>query len=93
MFPVESSHLLDNPLTIWPITAYFFFYFKCYVEPWQRGTFFKRPLSGKGLEAAKCGPLNRGSVAGEFTDNFVHPCNQPLNKGGLGGMAWGWGKT
>ena len=24
MFPVESSHLLDNPLMIWPIAAYFF---------------------------------------------------------------------
>ena len=25
MFPVESSHLLDNPLTIWHIAAYYFF--------------------------------------------------------------------
>ena len=48
---------------IWPIA----------VEPWDRGTFFKWPLSRKGQEAAKGCPLNRGSVAGEFTDNFVHP--------------------
>ena len=26
MFPVESSHLLDNPLTIWHIAAYYFFF-------------------------------------------------------------------
>ena len=26
MFPVESSHLLDNPLMIWPIAAYYFFF-------------------------------------------------------------------
>ena len=60
---------------IWPITAYLliFLYFYFYVEPWDRGTFFKWPLSRKGQEAAKGCPLNRGSVAGEFTDNFVHP--------------------
>jgi len=34
-------------------------------------------------------PLNRGSVAGEFNDNFVHPSNQPLNIGRLGDMRWG----
>ena len=51
------------------------------------GTFFKRPLSGKGQEAAKGCPLNRG----DFTDNVVRPSNQPLNKGRLGDM--GWGKT
>ena len=56
------------------------------------GTFFKWPLSRKGQEAAKGCPLNRGSVAGEFTDNFVHPSNQPLNKGRLSDMGWGWGK-
>ena len=52
-----------------------FLYFNFYVEPWDRGTFFKWPL-------------NKGSVAGEFTDNFVHPSNQPLNKGRLGDMGW-----
>ena len=51
------------------------------------GTLFKGPLSGKGQEAAKGCPLNRG----DFTDNFFHPSNQPLNKGRLGDM--GWGKT
>ena len=68
MFPVESSHLLDNPLMIWPITAYLliFLYFYFYVEPWDRGTFFKWPLSRKGQEATKGCPLNRGSVAGEL---------------------------
>ena len=34
-----------------------------------------------------------GTVVGEFTDNFVHPRNQPLNKGRLGDMGWGWEKT
>ena len=55
--------------------------------------FFQVALSRKGQEAAKGCPLNRGSVAGEFTDNFVHPNNQPLNKGRLGDMGWGWGET
>ena len=78
---------------IWPIAAYyFFFYFNFYVEPWDRETFFKSPLSRKGQEAAKSCPLNRGSVAGEFTDNFVHTSNQPLNKGRLSDMWWGWGE-
>ena len=87
MFPVESSHLLDNPLTIWPIAAYyFFFYFNFYVELWNRGTFLKWPHSRKRQEAAKACPLNRGSVAGEFTANFVHPSDQLLNKGRLGDM-------
>ena len=63
MFPVEYSHLLDNPVMIWPIA----------VKAWDRGTFFKCLLSRKEQEAAKGCPLNRGSVAGEFTDNFVHP--------------------
>ena len=45
----------------------------------------------KGQEAAKGCPLNRGSVASEFTDNFVHPSNQPLNKGRLGDMDGGGG--
>ena len=53
----------------------FFFYFNFYVEPWDRETVFKWPLSRKGQEGAKGFPLNRGSVAGEFTDNFVHPSN------------------
>ena len=42
----------------------------------------KRPLK------VEC-PLNRGSVAGEFTDNFVHPSNHPLNRGRLDDMWWG----
>ena len=83
MFPVEDSHLLDNPVMIWPIA----------VEPWDRGTLFKWPLSRKGQDAAKSCPLIRGSVTGEFTDNFVHPGNQPLNKGRPGDMGWGWGET
>ena len=37
------------------------------------------------------GVVNWGSVAGEFTDNFVHPSNQPLNKGRLGDMGGGGG--
>ena len=82
---------------IWPIAAYYLFiylfYFNFYVEPWDRGTFFKWPLSRKGQEAAKACPLNWGSVAGEFTDNFVHPSNQPLNKERLGDMGWGWDET
>ena len=64
----------------------FFFYFNFYVELWNRGTFFKWPHSRKGQEAAKACPLNRGSVAGEFTANFVHPSDQLLNKGRLGDM-------
>ena len=69
-----------------------FLYLNFYVEPWERGVFFKWPLSRKRQEGAKGCPLNRGSVAGEFTDNFVHPSNQPLNKGRLGDTGWGWGR-
>ena len=47
----------------------------------------------KGQETAKRCQLSKGSVVGEFTDNFVHPSNQPLNKGRLGDMWWGWGET
>ena len=39
MFPVESSHLLDNPLMIWPVAAYFFFFFTL--------TFMLNPGTGK----------------------------------------------
>ena len=53
------------------------------------GERFSSGHSRKGQEAAKGCPLNRGSVASEFTDNFVHPSNQPLNKGRLGDMGVG----
>ena len=57
-----------------------FFYFNFYVEPWNRGTFFKWPLSRKGQEAAKGCPLNRGSVPGEVTSSSSHVFNVKIEK-------------
>ena len=93
MFPVESmSFIGQQSYDLACFCLLIFLYCNFYVEPWERGTFFKWPLSRKGQEASKGCPLNRGSIAGEFTDIFVHPSNQPLNKGRLGDTGWGWGR-